>query len=51
MQYTHLEEKQRYGFMNVVEINVLSNRVNADQRSVINIASSHAITTNKWFSN
>ena len=51
MHYTHIGEKQTYGFMYVVEINVLSNRVNADQRSVINIASSHAITTNKWFSN
>ena len=51
MHYTHAGEKQRYGFMYVVEINVLSNLVNADQRSVINVASSHAITPNKWFSN
>ena len=51
MNYTHVGEIQTYGFMYVVEINVLSNLVNADQRSVINVASSHAITPNKWFSN
>ena len=39
MHFTHVEENKTYGFMYVVEINVLSNRVNADQRSVINVAS------------
>ena len=51
MYYTHIGQKQTYGLMYVVDINVVSNWVNADQRSVINVASSHAIVPNKWFSN